>query len=223
MIKQIDIDRIPPYLGGNQTINPKKINFLFGLNGSGKTTISRFIRSYQEEKYRNRCKLIWNGDPIECCVYNTDYVADNFCESSVAGIFTLGEENIEIKRQIETLSEKINQLRTKKDDLIIELNGNDTTKGFQKQLEEHEATYCERFWAIKQQLDQEGSSILEALVGVRGSKEAFKKKLLEQLDSNNADLKEKADLERLCTAMFGKTLERINLLSEISFAEQNQY
>lgn len=219
MIKQIDIDRIPPYLGGNQTINPKKINFLFGLNGSGKTTISRFIRSYQEDKYRDCCQLNWSGAPIECCVYNTDYVADNFCESSVAGIFTLGEENIEIKRQIETLSEKLNQLRTKKEDLNTELNGNDTTKGLQKQLEEHEVTYCERFWAIKQQLDQEKSSILEALVGVRGSKEAFKKKLLEQLDSNNADLKEKADLERLCTAMFGKTLERINLLSEISFAE----
>ena len=219
MIKQIDIDRIPPYLGGNQTINPKKINFLFGLNGSGKTTISRFIRSYQEDKYRDCCKLTWSGNPIECCVYNTDYVADNFCESSVAGIFTLGEENIEIKRQIETLSEKIDQLRTKKEDLNTELNGNDTTKGLQKQLEAHEATYCERFWAIKQQLDQERSSILEALVGVRGSKEAFKKKLLEQLGSNNAELKEKSELERLCTTMFGKTLERIDLLAEISFNE----
>lgn len=219
MIKQIDIDRIPPYLGGNQTINPKKINFLFGLNGSGKTTISRFIRSYQEDKYRDCCKLTWSGDPIECCVYNTDYVADNFCESSVAGIFTLGEENIEIKRQIETLNEKINQLRTKKEDLNTKLNGNDTTKGLQKQLEEHEVTYSERFWAIKQQLDQERSSILEALVGVRGSKEVFKNKLLEQHRSNNAELKEKSELERLCTTMFGKALERINLLAEISFNE----
>ena len=219
MIQQIDIAGIPPYLGENQTIKPKKINFLFGLNGSGKTTISRFIRSPFEDKYKNCCKLTWSGDSIECCVYNTDYVADNFCESSVAGIFTLGEENIEIKRQIKTLSEKLNQLRTKKEELNTELNGNDTTKGLQKQLEEHEATYCERFWIIKQQLDQEGSSILDALIGVRGSKEAFKKKLLEQLGSNNAELKEKSELERLCTTMFGKTLERINLLADISFAE----
>lgn len=219
MIQQIDIAGIPPYLGENQTIKPKKINFLFGLNGSGKTTVSRFIRSPQEDKYRGCCGLTWSGEPIECCVYNTDYVTDNFCESSVAGIFTLGEENIEIKRQIETLSEKLDQLRTKKEELNAELNGNETTKGLKKQLEEHEATYCERFWRIKQQLDQEGSSILDALTRVKGSKDVFKRTLLEQFNSNNAELKEKADLERLCTTMFGKTLEKINLLADISFAD----
>lgn len=217
MIQQIDIAGIPPYLGENQTIKPKEINFLFGLNGSGKTTVSRFIHSPHEERYKNGCKLTWCGDPIECCVYNTDYVAENFYESSVAGIFTLGEENIEIKRQIETLREELNQLRTKKDELNTKLNGNDTTTGLQRQLEVHEATYCDRFWTIKQKLDREGSSILNALVGVKGSKEAFKKRLLEESDSNTAELKEREDLERLCTTMFGKTIEKTNLLAEISF------
>ena len=117
------------------------------------------------------------------------------------------------------MSKELNQLCTKKEELNIELNGNDTTKGLQKQLEEHEATYCERFWRIKQQLDQEGSSILNALLKVKGSKDAFKKKLLEEFGSNNAELKEKSELEYLCTTIFGKTIERSNLLTEISFDE----
>lgn len=219
MIKQIAIDRIPPYWGGIQMIKPKKVNFLFGLNGSGKTTISRFIRSPQEAKYRDCCRLSWWGEPIECCVYNVDYIADNFCESSVPGIFTLGEENIEIKQQVESLSETLDQLRVKKEELGIMLSGNDTTAGLLQQLDMHESVYCELFWKIKQQLDQEKSSILEALTGVKGSKDAFKKKLLEEFSSNNAELKEKVDLERSCATIFNKTIENVTLLKEISFTK----
>ena len=50
MIKQIKISSTPPYIGDEQKIDAKQINFLFGLNGTGKTTISRFLRSQDDSR-----------------------------------------------------------------------------------------------------------------------------------------------------------------------------
>ncbi len=218
MIKQIEIDKTPPYVAGKQTINPKKVNFLFGLNGSGKTTISRYLRSPQQERYAD-CKTDWYGAAIECCVYNTDYVKDNFLESSIHGIFTLGEENIEIKQEIDTLNKRLKDISEKKNALEVKLNGNEETKGLNKELVEHEATYSDIFWKIKQQLDNESSPILLALTGVRGSKDTFKSTLLEQFRLNEAELKEKSELEHLCKTLFDANIENANSLNYISFDE----
>ena len=101
MIKQIKISSTPPYIGDEQKIDAKQINFLFGLNGTGKTTISRFLRSQDDPRF-SQCTVEWIGTPLKCEVYNRDYVDENFGETSVPGIFTLGEETITVKQQIET-------------------------------------------------------------------------------------------------------------------------
>ena len=71
MIRKIEIEKTPPYIGEKQTIEPKKINFIFGLNGTGKTTISRFICSPDAANYGD-CNLEWNGTPVKSQVYNRD-------------------------------------------------------------------------------------------------------------------------------------------------------
>lgn len=106
MIRKIKFDKIPPYTSGEQIIEAKYINFLFGLNGTGKTTISRYLRHPMLPNYQS-CDIEWEGEPLECVVYNKDFVDENFSESTIPGIFTLGEENIEIQTQIAQLDDKI--------------------------------------------------------------------------------------------------------------------
>lgn len=222
MISKIKINNIPPYLSGEQVIEAKHINFLFGLNGSGKTTISRFLRKPEHPLY-SQCSIEWNSTPLKCEVYNRDYVNDNFSESSIPGIFTLGEENIEIQNQIEELTEKIKTLSEQRTSAYNRLNGTDEIVGLKAKMQTLGITYSEKFWAIKQQLDKEHSPLQRAIEGFRGSKENFKRKIISEYQTNDAELLEKAELEQLCIQLFSSNKEKVGLLSVPSFEKLISY
>jgi len=66
----------------------KPVNFVYGSNGTGKTTISRVIADcdcYSE------CTLNWkNQNPLEVYAYNRDFVSKNFNpDSRLKGIFLM--------------------------------------------------------------------------------------------------------------------------------------
>jgi len=216
MINRIKISNIPPYLNGEQIIEAKHVNFLFGLNGSGKTTISRFMRTPEVPSYSN-CSVEWNGLPIKCEVYNRDYVNDNFSESTIPGIFTLGEENIEIQGQIEELATRIKALGDKKILAENKLNGTDKSIGLKMNLQTLGTIYTNKFWDIKQQLDREHSPLRLAIEGFRGSKENFKRKIVSEYQNNKEALLEKDELERLCTQLYASNKEKVPLLSMPNF------
>lgn len=79
---------------GTRLHDLKLLNFVFGPNGSGKTTISRTIDAV--ETYPD-CTVTWiAGHPLETRVYNSDFVKKHFdAESNIKGIYTFGE-NVEV-------------------------------------------------------------------------------------------------------------------------------
>ena len=111
MIKKIQIRNVATY--GDSPVeldNLKKINFIYGANGTGKTTISNVISdcvSYQD------CALSWQGGvPLESFVYNRDFMERNFNQSDeLKGIFTLGEEDKEAVDKIKTARDELNQIK----------------------------------------------------------------------------------------------------------------
>ena len=211
MIKRIKINNVPPYLCGEQSIEAKHINFIFGLNGSGKTTISRYLSTQDDPSYAN-CSIEWENAPIKIAVYNRDYVNDNFSESSIPGIFTLGEENIEIQKQIDDYGNKIKSLEDRRLGLRNKLDGSNDAIGLCAQLNNLESSYADKFWAIKQTLDKEQSPLRLAIEGVRSSKDNFKKRILSEKSSNKSDLLERSELERLCSQLYGNNVEKQQLL-----------
>ena len=218
MIRKIVIKNTPPYLDGDQIIEPKHINFIFGLNGSGKTTVSRYLRSPESDTFAD-CQIDWQNNPLYCSVYNSDYVKDNFSESSIPGIFTLGEENIEIKNRIAELTSAIRAEKDKSEKLQKEIDGDGVAVGYQEKLKQHEATYVDLFWKVKQQFDKDESPLLLALEGSRGSKEVFKKNLLDQLAANKETTEAKDKLEQACSMLFGKNIESITPIQVPAFDE----
>lgn len=211
MIKKILVKNVATYNYEGQSIEPKKVNFLFGLNGSGKTTISRCIASPTDEKYRE-CEISWADSRIKCSVYNRDFVRENFSET-VPGIFTLGESTIETQNQIKRLTEEISELSETIDKKTKEKDGCDDNAGYIQQLKSHEETYADKFWKIKQKLDQEESPILNALEGVRASKVKFKDKLLSENRVNNSELLSREELERLTAQLFGASADKVELIA----------
>ena len=97
-----------------QTFGPlAKVNFVFGSNGSGKTTLSRVMAD--PPSYALNCSVNWEGNrPQAVYVFNRDFVVRNFDVSQeIKGVFTLGEQNIEIAKSIAEETNKINALTEK--------------------------------------------------------------------------------------------------------------
>ena len=114
MIREITINGIATYTENEQKLeNLGKINFVFGSNGSGKTTISRILAS--PERYPS-CSVNWENDVALCTrVYNADFVDENFkSDDSIPGIFTLGSEENGIKQKIDCINgciEKVSKMQ----------------------------------------------------------------------------------------------------------------
>jgi wobble nucleotide-excising tRNase len=89
MIETIVIANVASYTPAGVTLSGlKPVNFFFGTNGTGKTTVSRVIA---DPAAHPTCSLKWNkGQPVKALVYNRDFVARNFTPQ-LQGIFTLGE------------------------------------------------------------------------------------------------------------------------------------
>lgn len=81
MITQISLQNVATFGSEVQTMSDlKKLNFVFGTNGSGKTTISRVLRAPDDY---SSCAIVWENEKrIPCKVYNSDFVAENFRDDS---------------------------------------------------------------------------------------------------------------------------------------------
>ena len=105
MITEVKLKNVATYKA--EKLVSKKVNFIYGNNGTGKTTISRFIANPKELKFSDS-ELIFDEDG-ECnkLIYNQDFVKINFNpETGLRGIYTFGEESEEKYKRIENLKKE---------------------------------------------------------------------------------------------------------------------
>lgn len=110
MITEIQIKDCACFDHTGVTVNGlKEINFIYGPNGSGKTTISNVIAD--RNKYP-QCQIAWkNNRALKSFVYNRTFIDDNFGRSRFQkGIFTLGKGEKDAKEIIETKRSEIEKL-----------------------------------------------------------------------------------------------------------------
>ncbi|MES2478097.1 MAG: AAA family ATPase [Bacteroidota bacterium] len=209
MIKQIDIKNVATYDNhGVQFNDLKKVNFIYGANGCGKTTISNFIYDNSDQKF-NSSSLTWqNALPLKVLVYNKEFRERNFGKGKLNGVFTLGEATAE---QIKIIEQKSEELKAIKADGIKKHETFDKLTADKNKIEND---FKETTW-IKVYKKYE-VAFKEAFQGSM-QKESFKSKLLQESSSNSAPLETLDILQAKAETIFGEQPERIDFISQISF------
>ena len=108
MIESITIKNIASFdNNGVQIDDLKKVNFFFGYNGTGKSTIAKYLHNIslpQNKQLKDFFDCSQKGyEPSyhQILIFNDEFIKENFIESATQnGVFSLNQKNEEIDNQI---------------------------------------------------------------------------------------------------------------------------
>lgn len=205
MIKSIQIKDIATYSSeGVYLEDLKPVSFIYGANGSGKTTISNFIENPSDEKYTS-CNLEWENDqPLTTYVYNKNFREQSFFKGDIPGVFTLGKASVEQQKALINKKEEIKELRK------IALEEKRRITGFDDQLVDEANRFKETVW---NSFSKPYKVDFKEAFRNCGTKETFKDRILQEFKVNSADLQSKEDLLDQAKTIFGEKPQEIDSLS----------
>jgi wobble nucleotide-excising tRNase len=214
MLQEVSIAGVASYSAAGQKLEGlKPVNYIFGTNGSGKTTISRVINDVES---RSTCSLTWTaGRPLECLVYNIDFVTTHFAQQ-MPGIFTLGKTEKDTLDKIKIASARVGALYEEIAKLEGTLGAEDNSSGKREELQTLRRGFEVTAWEIKTTHDPHFEG---AFAGVRNSKSRFCDRILEEWASNSSAVIPLDDLRKKAQTVFAKGLERIEPLNPVDLAD----
>lgn len=170
MITKICIKNVPPYKNESTIETDKKVNLIYGLNGTGKSTISNILFDIENEKQINGVSIEYEKgletkDSYEFIVYNQKFVQECFYESSeIKGIFSLSKDNAQAQSAIDNANNKIKEL----EDHLKEKKEEETK--LIKQGESNQTNVHNKVWEIKSKYSGTGQPLDYCLNGLKGDK-----------------------------------------------------
>jgi wobble nucleotide-excising tRNase len=188
----------------------KKVNLVYGLNGTGKSTISNFLYNPSASRYSN-CSYVNNSD-AKILVYNQKFIQDYFYEASgnLKGVFSLSKQNKEIEEAIEAEGKAVTEMGQVTQSIREELNS------LNQADEELLTSTQEDCWSIKKQYTG-GDRVLEyCFPGLMGRKDKLFSHLISiPLPESKPDrsVEEiKADVEQISSAA-GTQFDKLPLVA----------
>lgn len=189
MLSKIHLKNVASYNQvGTDFSNLKKINFIYGNNGTGKSTLSKVFKKLGYMEYP---ECTYEGEIIEKrLVYNTNFIEENFkLDNDIPGIFTLGKEHVEKRTELDNLQKNIE--KNEQDKTKIEQNtlNNDAAINL---LEEN---FIDFIWHNKTDKKNRMNELYQqAFIGLNNSKKRFYQEYCIQQKSNKAILMEENEL-----------------------------
>jgi wobble nucleotide-excising tRNase len=208
MISNIEIKNCASFSPEGVTIEDlKKVNFIYGANGSGKTTISNVIADISKYK---ESRIDWKNDrEIQTFVYNRNFVDDNFSDnSSLKGVFTLGKDEKDTKDTIATKKTEIAKLQENIEINMKKIEGNEDSK---KEKENQLESYC---WNIYSKLKNDFKTAFKG----SSQKKNFKDKCKLQVN-NTSDLLELDKLKEKSKRIYDSSTETKEEVLKIDFKD----
>ncbi|EGK7522640.1 AAA family ATPase [Campylobacter lari] len=216
MITKISMKNVASYKDETTLETNKRINLIYGLNGVGKTQISKFLANQEDENFKD-CKIEGLSNEQQILVYNQDFIEKNFYDTDKQqGIFTLSEENTSIKQEIENLQKELTRLKSSQDKNEKKL------KEKQEDIIKIENDFKDDIWKIKLSYYKDFKQFFK---GIAGKKEDYfdfinpKIKEFLTLDTinQNTNLEELKKQYNILADTTQVKLENINEISNIEF------
>ncbi|TVT27751.1 AAA family ATPase [Salinicoccus cyprini] len=209
MIKNVNIKDVASYDSVGSTVDLRRINYIYGSNGTGKTTISEFLRNTTHPNHIS-CGINWDNGNSESdlFVYNRNFVQENFnISNEIKGIFTLGKESTDITVLID---EKKNDVE-KHQERIGKLRNNIEKK--KEELSNLQSIFTNQCWNLKLNYDE---TFEEAFTGLRNNKKKFMERCLYEVKHNNKDLYTYEELKSKISSVFKSSQEKVSVIPEVS-------
>lgn len=164
MITEVDLAGTPCFAPGAALKDLKKVNFIFGPNGTGKTSITRILSQGPDDSRITRTNESSNR---EILVLNSTYIEEAF-QDTEEGIFFLGTQSIANENDIE-------YNKKKRDQLSEEIESLKSVKGSAEDTQSKaEGTLLSTIWSNRQLVPDQ---LLSCLDGYNKSKTKLRDKV----------------------------------------------
>jgi len=124
LISTINIKGVASYnhTTGVDILDLKNLNYFFGFNGAGKSTIAKYLRNIsldtanQNQDFQNCSCTGYNSTQSQILVFNEEFIDENFRQNSeLKGVFSLNQTNATIDTQIASQQSIIDSYQERKD------------------------------------------------------------------------------------------------------------
>jgi wobble nucleotide-excising tRNase len=181
MIKKIVLKDIASYDHNGVTFaDLQKVNFIYGGNGTGKTTLSRVIKEDNPWAEEKTSEVFWEKDVENVLVYNKEFKEENLSEQ-MPGIFLMGEEWVRLEKQREELLPKLDKLKNKASRAVK------NARTAQRQKETEKETLEELLWTRLHEPHRDFEVLMEGY----GQKTSFAERMKYELMQKERDEKDK--------------------------------
>lgn len=213
MITSICLDNVTCFKNTATLNTDKRVNLIYGLNGTGKSTLSNFMYDTADRSF-SMCR-IEGINTEEVLVYNQRFIKDYFYElNSLKGIFTLSKQNREAEEKISAAEgeiRKLEELKKKKSDVIAKI-----TDG----LSQRRLSAIERVWEIKRTYTG-GDRVLEfCLEGLKGQKEKLFNHIEGIAKPTQKPEETPEDLKREAEPLVADDVPKYSLIEAVNFIGQ---
>lgn len=215
MITKLSLNNVASYKSLTALETDKKINLIYGLNGTGKSTLSNYLHQRTDEIYKN-CSVEGLDDSHDILVYNQKFIQENFFEpENLRGIFTLSKENKDAETNIANALKEIETLKIDEEKKSKELENEKIS------INQKENTAKDSVWKIKTDYSG-GDRVLEfCLDGYKASKDSLYKQIIGLTKPTTKPTKNIDDLKSDLQSISGDNAQKFSTLSQITFSSQH--
>lgn len=203
MIRDVELEGFPCFGAEAVLSDLTTINYVFGPNGSGKTTISQCLAS---DDSANTSSVRWEQQANTVKVYNRTYVRTSFtsADGEEPGVFLLGDDSRETFQRIEVLQDEqkktIEKISRSKENL----------DKFAEEVEAKRSALADKVWKRRNDIPE---VLKDQMPGLKGSMNQCLSKVLNAAKNHSERGEDTfATLASKAQSAFDETVEETALL-----------